>query len=250
VPALLAQLLSGDVGSGQWAEARGMNAVFQHVIKPTYLRARYIRSRLADRRLGILTTDEAVAAHLRVGRSAEHPFPGGVHRAIPFSAIHRLMRRLEPTPQDVLLDYGCGAGRLLCVAARMPFARLIGVEIDPQVQALAARNAQALRGARVRPEIVLADATRYVVPDDVTIAFLYNPFNGEILREALLRLVESQARRPRRIRLVYANPKDRDIVEALGRFRETGQFRMSWRPGAEWARTQLVRLYEMEPRAS
>lgn len=222
-----------------------MTFLFRTVIRPAYLRTRYIRSRLADRRLGILTTDESVSNIIQRAASLEHPFPGGVHRAISFTAVHRLMRRLRPTPNDVLLDYGCGAGRLLCVAAQYPFARLIGIEIDEQVHALAAQNARDLRNCLVRPEIVLGDATSYRVPDDVTIAFLYNPFNGDVLRSALIRLIESYDRAPRRVRLVYANPKDHDIVRELGRFREIEQLWMSWRPGADWARTQLIRIYEL-----
>ncbi len=221
-----------------------MSFVFTRIVKPAYLKMRYVRSRIADRQLGIITTDELVAPRIEQDETDAHPFPGGVHRAIPFAAVHRLIRHLRPSQEDVLLDYGCGAGRVLCVAAQYPFARIIGVEINERVHALASQNAQALRHAIVRPEVVRADATTYRVPDDVTIAFLYNPFGGSILEAALRQLIASHDRRPRHLRLVYANPKEHDLVMRMGRFRETGHLWMSWRPGANWARTQMIRLYE------
>jgi SAM-dependent methyltransferase len=225
-----------------------MDMLFRRVIKPAYLQTRYVRSRLGDRQLGIMTTDECVADEIRQKFSLEHPYPGGTHRAISFTAVHRLMRRLEPNQGDALLDYGCGAGRMLCVAAQYPFSRIVGIEIDEQVHALAERNAQNLRRFLIRPEVLCADATTYQVPEEITIAFLYNSFNGEILRSALTRLIESYDRAPRRLRLIYANPKEHDLVMSMKRWRETDQLRMSWRPGTEWARTQMIRFYEVKAR--
>ena len=40
------------------------------------------------------------------------------------------LRRVHPGPDDVLVDFGCGKGRVICEAARRPFARVIGVEIS------------------------------------------------------------------------------------------------------------------------
>jgi SAM-dependent methyltransferase len=225
-----------------------MRSLFEQILKPAYLQARYVRSRLGDRSLNILTTDECVAQAINQEFSPDHPYPGGAHRAIAFTAGRRLLRRLDPGPEDALLDYGCGAGRMVCAAAQYPFRRVIGIEIEPQVHALAEKNARSLRHFQVRPELICADATTYRVPDEITIVFVYNSFGGEVLRSALTRVVESHDRAPRRLRLVYANPKEHEVVVSMGRFRDAGRFWMSWRPGAEWALTQLIRFYEVERR--
>jgi predicted RNA methylase len=224
------------------------NPLFTHAIKPLYLRARYLRSRLADHRLGIMTTDECIALESSHEALQEYNVPGSRHRALSYSGVRRLMHRLAPGPNDALLDLGCGAGRVIFVAAQYPFSRIIGVEIDKNFCALAERNARTLRRSAVRPEVVCADAATYLVPDDVTIAFLYNSFGGEVLRSALRQILDSYDRAPRRMRLAYANPREHDLVMSMERFRETGRLWTSWRPGAEWARTQMIRLYEVEPR--
>jgi tRNA1(Val) A37 N6-methylase TrmN6 len=59
-----------------------------------------------------------------------------------------------------VLDLGCGGGVIaLALAGRDPEARLVGVELQPELAALARRNA-ALNGAEGRLEIVEGDLRR------------------------------------------------------------------------------------------
>ena len=221
-----------------------MNPFFSQLIRPAYRHARYVGSRLRDYSLGITTTDECIAREFGEDFSDYYYF----HRAVSFSGIHRLMRHLDPGPKDALLDIGCGAGRVICLAAQYPFSRIVGIDIDDKFCALAERNVRSLRRCSVRPEVYCTDAATYRVPDDITIVFLYNPFGGEVMRPVLTRVLESHDRAPRPMRLVYMNPIAHDVVMEMGRFREAEQLLLSWRPGAEWARTQLVRFYDVEPR--
>jgi predicted RNA methylase len=168
-------------------------------------------------------------------------------RAISYLGIERLMRKLEPSRTEALLDMGCGAGRAACVAAQYPFARVIGIEIDERLCALAQRNACRLRRYAVRPEIVCADAAKYRVPDDITVVFLYNPFSGEVLKTALTRVLESYDRAPRRLKLAYANPREHELIASMQRFRAADKIWLSWRPETEWHRTKVVQFYEVEP---
>jgi predicted RNA methylase len=194
--------------------------------------------------LGITTGDEDVAQELGCFCDEDQRYGVG---AIPYLGIERLMRNLDPSGEDALLDMGCGAGRAICVAAQHPFSRVIGIEVDERLCALAERNVGRLRRYAIRPEVVRADATTYRVPEDVTVVFLYNPFRGDVLRAALTRVLESFDRAPRRLRLVYANPCDHDLVVAMQRFRFAQTIWLSWRPEAEWHRTKVAHIYEVEP---
>jgi SAM-dependent methyltransferase len=190
----------------------------------------------------VVTTDEVVARRLQVELGSFRL----LQRALTWNGAYRLMRHLRPGPQDVFLDIGCGAGRVVCTAARFHLARVIGVDLDPRMARLAAENARSLRRRRCPLEVVEADGARFELPDDVTIVFLYNPFGGETLDSALQRLLESIARRPRRMRLVCANPREHERIIGSGRFRPTTHMSLGWRPGGEWARTQRVQVYEVQ----
>jgi predicted RNA methylase len=214
------------------------------LVRPAYLQASRAAARFSDRRFGVTTSDEEVVREL--GRASNDDYRY-VSRAISYLGIERLIRKLEPNRTDAFLDMGCGAGRAICIAAQHPFSRVIGIEVDEGLCALAELNARRLRRYVVRPETICADATKYRVPDDVTVVFLYNPFNGEVLRAALTQVLESFDRAPRRLRLAYANPRDHELIASMHRFRTTGKMWLSWRPEAEWHRTKVVQFYEVEP---
>jgi len=216
---------------------------YARIVRPAYLRAGHAAAQLCDRRFGITTSDEEVAREL--GRAPDGNYRFGC-RAISYLGIERLIRKLEPSGTDALLDMGCGAGRAICVAAQYPFSRVIGIEIDERLCALAERNASRLRRYAVRPEIVCADAAKYRVPDDITVVFLYNPFSGEVLKTALTRVLESFDRAPRRLRLAYANPREHEMIASMQRFRTADMIWLSWRQEAEWHRTKVVQFYEVE----
>ena len=218
--------------------------VFRRVAKPAHLFARQQLSVFVDSVLGIVTTDERVAKALMRDLGEYRR----TNRALPWIGLWRTLRHLPSSPTDVLVDFGCGAGRVVCGSARVGFARVIGIDLDPAFTALAERNVSSLRGARAVCEIVVGSAAEYRVPDDVTSVFLYNPFGGDVLRAALKRLVESVDRSPRRVRVAYVNPREREILDAMDRFEPVGQLHLSWRPNADWRRTQLVLLYDLIPR--
>lgn len=135
---------------------------------------------------------------------------------------------------DVLLDYGCGKGRVIVWAAvRFPLARIIGVELDPQLHALAETNIRNWQGRRRCDDIALiqGDATEFDVPDDVTIIFLYNPFLGDVFNRVIAKIVQSLVRQPRPLRVFYIHPRMHDTLIGAGFSIE----RQNVRPPYEWA---------------
>lgn len=216
---------------------------FHRIAKPVHVELRRRLSSLVDRHLGIVTTDERVAARLAIDQAVYL----GTFRAGGWTGLWRMLRRIDPQNTDVLLDVGCGAGRVVCVAARLRWRRVIGLDVSPQFARLAEQNAASLRGRRTEITIVEADATRFYVPDDVTVVSLYNPFRGELMRETLKRILESADRAPRRLRILYGNPHEHELFLEMKRFRPTGRLRVGWRPSEDWARSLMVQTYEVEP---
>ena len=58
----------------------------------------------------------------------------------PLLALRRGLRGRELRPDDVFLDLGCGKGRVLVDAVQLPFARVVGVELVPELVEQARAN--------------------------------------------------------------------------------------------------------------
>jgi hypothetical protein len=75
-------------------------------------------------------------------------------------------------------------------------------------------------------ELVTVDAAQYDIPDDVTVAYFYNPFEGQVFSDVVDRIRASLVRRPRNLRLIYVNPVMHDYLIHSG-FRMVREVRHS-----------------------
>lgn len=111
---------------------------------------------------------------------------------------------------DVVLDYGCGKGRIGFFLSYRTRARTVGIEYDEHIfeEALENRKSAVSRG---KPEFVLARAEEYVLPADVNRCYFFNPFSVEILHKVMARIIESWYDSPREISLFFYYPADEYI---------------------------------------
>ena len=146
---------------------------------------------------------------------------GVVYLPTPWHVLPRALRAVGASGDDVLVDFGCGKGRIVHQAAKRPLRRVIGVEISPELADFA-RGVLAAHRHEYRcqdVEIVVGDAALFEVPDDLTIVFMFDPFRGRTMDAVLQNLIASIDRRPRRMSVIYVNPTQGDRVLATGRFR-------------------------------
>jgi SAM-dependent methyltransferase len=159
-----------------------------------------------------------------------------------------MLRPGEVGPGDVFLDLGSGKGRVVLLASRYPFARVIGVEISEVLTAVARRNLGADRHRRRcgSVELVTADALDYPIPDEVTVVYMYNPVRGATFDAVIAALIASVDRSPRQVRLIYLNPQEHDRLLTTGRFRlvrTAGRLRLRRDEGAR----AYLRRYVLDP---
>ena len=125
----------------------------------------------------------------------------------PYAVLERLANSGWIRKGDVLLDYGCGKGRVDCYLSYQTRCHSIGVEYDPRIyEAVAANQKTAVSGSRT--EFVLADAGAYEVPEMVNRAYFFNPFSVELLKKVVRRILSSWYENPREIRLFFYYPSD------------------------------------------
>ncbi len=135
--------------------------------------------------------------------------------------LHRILPPDEVAPSDVFVDFGSGKGRIVLQAARYPFRRIEGVELAGPLHELARTNVERSRSRLRCSDITLvnSDVLDYRIPDDLTVAYFFNPFTGPLFAEVVDRLVRSQRRNPRRMRVIYVNPREDAVLRASGRAR-------------------------------
>jgi SAM-dependent methyltransferase len=133
------------------------------------------------------------------------------YQPLPYASIDLILSAAQlRTPGRVVLDYGCGMGRVLAEAARYPCARVVGVEYNETLVMQARKNLDTIRHSLCCKcvDVILCDATEYVVPDDVNVIIMNNPFRGTLLRQVALRIRESLHRCPRRLKLFHVTNDD------------------------------------------
>jgi hypothetical protein len=141
------------------------------------------------------------------------------------SILEGLMDRWlqQTTPQQaiektVFLDVGAGKGRAMLLASQLPFLRVEGVELNPDLAAIAQRNIELWladpAADRLAP-ITLhhADATKLQLPAEATLAFLFHPFEAPILRRFLRHIETSLTTTPRPFDLIYANAEHNSLLD-------------------------------------
>jgi 16S rRNA G966 N2-methylase RsmD len=210
-------------------------------IKPPYVRARALGTGFLERRAGIET--EATIGTEELG--FENP-SSWRYQPVGWFALRRILRRSEVGPGDVFIDIGSGMGRMVFqAAARYSFRRVIGVELSHRLNEIARANIERSRDRLRCRDVELVTADAAALPDDATVVCMNNPFTGPVFADVADELVASLERRPRRMRVIYANPREEQLLLDRG-FHRVRALR-GFRPTPEWSRSNSVRMYERSP---
>lgn len=128
----------------------------------------------------------------------------------PYSVLKRLVNSGMIRSGDVVLDYGCGKGRVGFFLSYRAKAKTIGIEYDERIYRDALKN-QKTTISRIKPDFVLTRAEEYEVPFDVNRCYFFNPFSVEILHKVMARICDSWYEHPREIFLFFYYPADEYI---------------------------------------
>jgi SAM-dependent methyltransferase len=159
--------------------------------------------RIYDWRYGIASDEEILASDLGITEKSCHDY-----LATGYIRFHQLMNEIEIRDNDVFLDYGSGLGRAVVLAATYPFRKVIGVELVTDLHKRAAENVRrAVKRLRCRDiELYNVDARRFHIPPEVTVIYLWNPFDGDVLREVFGNIQRSIVEHPRPVTVLHLSP--------------------------------------------
>jgi SAM-dependent methyltransferase len=169
---------------------------------------------LNDWWLNIDTTHDPAAAHEAFMNDGVPDYRGHYQGAnyLYLERIARVLTRDAPY-RRVFFDIGCGKGRPLCVMARHPFARVVGVELRADLCDVARQNARNLRGRLAPIDIVDGDAGSVDLSTGDAY-FFFNPFGAPTLQRVLQSIRHSLTQSPRDVTLIYYNAVHEHVFEA------------------------------------
>ena len=138
-----------------------------------------------------------------------------LYQATQPDAFDRMMASLPiEFPQFTFIDLGSGKGRTLLMASEYPFAKILGVELFPELHNIAQENIHKYRSDSQKCFEVNSLATNakdFEFPREPMVLYLFNPFPLATLEQVMVNLERSLQNYPRTVYLIYHNP----LLEAV-----------------------------------
>lgn len=128
--------------------------------------------------------------------------------------LRQLLKGLPVDSKRSFVDFGCGKGKALIIAAELGFEKLVGVEFSDQLCKCAGHNIDKLNPQlRSRIEILNIDASTFKFQGDEQILFFYDPFGPDVIKPILNNLKNSLILNPRSVWIVYYAPEHRSVFD-------------------------------------
>ncbi|MFA7402535.1 MAG: methyltransferase domain-containing protein [Pelobacteraceae bacterium] len=136
--------------------------------------------------------------------------------------LDRVLKALKITRQDSIVDFGSGKGGALITMSRYPFAGIAGVEIAPELAAIAQQNFAKLGIKNITMHI--SDAAHFTDLDEYNYFYFFSPFPAAVMSAVMRNICVSLANRPRKATIIYFNPECHDSVVTDSPFVKTDEF--------------------------
>lgn len=117
-----------------------------------------------------------------------------------------------------LVDFGCGKGRIMVVAAYYGFKKITGVDFSQSLCNEAEINIEKIKPLfpSVDFKIICDDAVNYSIKNEDTVFFFFNPFDEVVMLQVVKNILASLKKNPRKIYIVYVNPLHKEIFLSPG----------------------------------
>ena len=141
--------------------------------------------------VSVALTLTAVAAGVAV--IAQTPGADVHYVPTPDAVVRAMLDLARVTAEDVVYDLGSGDGRIVIEAARKYGAHAVGIELDPELNKKAARNAQKA-GVAEKVTFVRADFFKIDLSDASVVTLFLSPNINARLQSKLRRELKPGAR--------------------------------------------------------
>ena len=128
----------------------------------------------------------------------------------PYTVLQRLTESEYITRDNILVDYGCGKGRVDFYLSAKVGCKTIGVDFDHRLIEKALENVKTFSG-KVNPEFICISAEKYKI-EEADCFYFFNPFSIEVLRSVLGEIINSYYKTPRFMTLFFYYPDDEYVA--------------------------------------
>ena len=146
-----------------------------------------------------------------IGRDASmedayhHPY-----EPTPYSVLERMVDSNYINEENIVVDYGCGKGRVGFFLSSQIRCKVIGIEFDEKICGQAGENLSGFKGCRGEVEFLCVGAENYEI-EKADVFYFFNPFSVEILRSVIGKIKKSYYNNPREMKLFFYYPSDEYI---------------------------------------
>ena len=127
------------------------------------------------------------------------------YEATPYKVLQELANSGYISRKDTIVDFGCGKGRVDFYLAFAVKCNMIGIEYDERLYNVAEENKKTCISSS-RTTFINCNAIDYVIDDNITGVYFFNPFSIDILKVVIANIIESKKRKDRKILLFFYYP--------------------------------------------
>ena len=141
----------------------------------------------------------------------------------PYIQLKEIFDKYPPNENDHLIDFGCGKGRVLIMAAKYGCKNLYGIDISSCLLDVAKDNLEKCKekNPEIKFELYCDDAKKYVFDYRINKVFFFNPFQLRVFLHIFNSLSRSLEEYPREVTVYFCGASESTIqcFEKLGKFK-------------------------------
>lgn len=119
----------------------------------------------------------------------------------PYIVLERLVQLDLLKEEDVVVDYGCGKGRISFFINSQVGCKVVGIDHSENLLEIANENLKSYGGS---DDIVFINAkAEEYMPDGANCLYFFNPFSSHIFQKVLKKIEESYETNPREILIFF-----------------------------------------------
>ncbi len=151
--------------------------------------------------LGVKTNEEVIIP----GNTRKLKY--SLYEASEYEGLEQIFDLVSLKPEDTIVDFGCGMGRVLFFCNQRFLCKVKGIEYDRKIFQQLLDNAEfyhvRFREQRDKFTLLNIKAEEYDIAPEDSCFYFFNPFAKSILSDVLAKILKSVEEHPRRVTIIF-----------------------------------------------